>query len=172
VPAAQLLETKVLAGKCPRRFVEVTGAQHLQEHESSPVVTFNRCQVAVFRLDCGHYRDSLKVFEELRTRHTTAFNHNHPAWLFAEEGYPLNQQIAAAWRGVSHFEELELMGPLQEMMDLLVVDFGFEHVKMAVEAHVNRATEPVARFTCLGGANARDTGFVLFHSRSLAWGQL
>jgi hypothetical protein len=41
-PAAELLETKVPPGKRSRQFVEVTGAQRLQEHEPSPVVTFNR----------------------------------------------------------------------------------------------------------------------------------
>jgi hypothetical protein len=41
-PAAELLETKVPLGKRSRQFVEVTGAQRLQEHEPSPVVTFHR----------------------------------------------------------------------------------------------------------------------------------
>jgi hypothetical protein len=42
-PAAELPETKVPLGKRSGQFVEVTGAQRLQEHEPSPVVTFNRC---------------------------------------------------------------------------------------------------------------------------------
>jgi hypothetical protein len=66
--------------------------------------------------------------------------------LFAEEGYPLNQKITAASRGVSHFEELELMGLLQEMIDRLGADFDFERAKIAAEAHVNRTTEPVVHF--------------------------
>ena len=40
--AAELPETKVPAGKRCGQFVEVTGAQRLQEHEPSPVVTLNR----------------------------------------------------------------------------------------------------------------------------------
>ena len=38
------------------------------------------------------------------------------------------------------------MGLLQEMMDRLVADFGFERVKLTGEAHLNRTTEPVVRF--------------------------
>src|SRR5262245_35065641 len=41
-PAAELPETKVPAGKRCGQFVKVTGAQRLQEHEPSPVVTLNR----------------------------------------------------------------------------------------------------------------------------------
>jgi hypothetical protein len=66
--------------------------------------------------------------------------------LFSEEGYLLNRQIAPASRGVSRVEELEVVGLLQEMRDRLVADFGFERVKMAGEAHLNRTTEPVVRF--------------------------
>ena len=54
--------------------------------------------------------------------------------MFSEEGYPLNQQMALAPRGVSRVEQLDVVGPLQEMMDRLVADFGFEHVKMGDEA--------------------------------------
>jgi hypothetical protein len=64
----------------------------------------------------------------------------------SEEGYPLKRKNAPAWRGISRVAELEVMGLLQEMMDRLVADFGFERVKMAGEAHVNRTTEPVVRF--------------------------
>ena len=67
-------------------------------------------------------------------------------WLFSEEGYPLDQQIAPATRGVSCVEELGMVGLLQEMRDRLVADFGFERVKLAGEAHLNWTTEPVARF--------------------------
>jgi hypothetical protein len=35
---------------------------------------------------------------------------------------------------------------LQEMIKCLVTDFGFAHVEMAGEAHLNRTTEPVVRF--------------------------
>jgi hypothetical protein len=41
-PAAELRETKVPAGKRFGQFVEVTGAQCLQEQELSPVARFNR----------------------------------------------------------------------------------------------------------------------------------
>jgi hypothetical protein len=41
-PAAELPETKVPPGKCSGQFVEVSGAQRLQEHEPSPVNTFHR----------------------------------------------------------------------------------------------------------------------------------
>jgi hypothetical protein len=58
----------------------------------------------------------------------------------------LNRQIAPASRGVSRVEELEVVGLLLEMGDRLVADFGFEHVQMAGEAHLNRTTEPVVRF--------------------------
>jgi hypothetical protein len=50
-PAAELPKTKIPAGKRFGKFVEVIGAQRLQEHEPSPVVTFHRRSVAVFRLD-------------------------------------------------------------------------------------------------------------------------
>jgi hypothetical protein len=53
--------------------------------------------------------------------------------LFSEEGYLLKQQIAPTSRGVSHVEELEVEGLLQETIDRLVADFGFAHVKMAGE---------------------------------------
>jgi hypothetical protein len=69
-----------------------------------------------------------------------------PAWLFSEEGYPLNQQIGPASRGVPRVADLEVVGLLHEMMVRLVTDFGFEHVKMAGEAHLNRTTEPVIHF--------------------------
>jgi hypothetical protein len=41
-PTAELPETKVPLGKRSRQFIELTGVQRLQEHEPSPVVTFNR----------------------------------------------------------------------------------------------------------------------------------
>jgi hypothetical protein len=66
--------------------------------------------------------------------------------LFSEEGYPLNQRIAPASRSISGVAELEVVGLLQERIDRLIADFGFEHVKMAGEALVNRTTEPVVRF--------------------------
>jgi hypothetical protein len=66
--------------------------------------------------------------------------------LFSQEGYPLNQQIAPASRGVSRVEQLDVVRLLQEMMDRLVEDFGFEHVRLAGEGHINRTTEPVVRF--------------------------
>ena len=58
----------------------------------------------------------------------------------------MDQQIAPASRGVSRVEASEVVGLLQEMRDRLVADFGFAHVKMAGEAHLNRTTEPVVRF--------------------------
>jgi hypothetical protein len=58
----------------------------------------------------------------------------------------LKQQIAPESRGVSFVEELEVVGLLQELMDRLVAEFGFERVKLAGEAHLNRTTEPVVRF--------------------------
>jgi hypothetical protein len=65
--------------------------------------------------------------------------------LFSEEGYPLNQPIAPESRGVSRVEESEVVELLQETIDRLRADFGFAHVKMAGEAHLNRTTEPVIR---------------------------
>jgi hypothetical protein len=47
-PAAELPEPKVPTGKCFGQFVEVTGAQGLQEHEPRPVNTFNRREVCSF----------------------------------------------------------------------------------------------------------------------------
>jgi hypothetical protein len=66
--------------------------------------------------------------------------------LFSEEGSPLKQPIAPASRGVSRVEKSEAVELLQEMIDRLIADFGFAHVKMAGEAHLNRTTEPVVRF--------------------------
>src|SRR5262249_4211702 len=66
-PAAELPETKVPPGKRSGQFVEVTGAKRLQEHEPSSVARFNRRnrrQVAVFRLDCTHAADRLKLLCE------------------------------------------------------------------------------------------------------------
>ena len=65
---------------------------------------------------------------------------------FSEEGYPLNQQIALASRGVSRVEQLDVAGLLQEMRDRLVADFSLEHVQLAGEGRLNRTTEPVVRF--------------------------
>ena len=58
----------------------------------------------------------------------------------------MNQQIALASGGVSRVEQLDVVGLLQEMIDRLVTDFGFEHVRLAGEGHLNRTTEPVVRF--------------------------
>jgi hypothetical protein len=58
----------------------------------------------------------------------------------------MTQKISPPLRGVSHVEGAEMVGLLQEMLDHLVVDFGFEQVKLAGEAHLNRTTEPVVRF--------------------------
>jgi hypothetical protein len=56
------------------------------------------------------------------------------------------QKISPAVRGVSHVEESDMVGLLEDMLDHLVADFGFEHVKLAGEAPINRTTEPVVRF--------------------------
>ena len=56
------------------------------------------------------------------------------------------QKISTTLNGVSHVERAEVVGLLQEMMDRLVADFGFEQVRLAGEAHLNRTTEPVVRF--------------------------
>jgi hypothetical protein len=66
--------------------------------------------------------------------------------LFSEEGFPMIQPIVPAWRGAARVEELDVVGLLQEMIDHLAADFGFEHIKLAGEAHLNRTTEPVVRF--------------------------
>ena len=58
----------------------------------------------------------------------------------------MKKQIAPASRGVSRVEELEVVGLLQETIDRLVADFGFEQVRLAGEAHLNRTTEPMVRF--------------------------
>jgi hypothetical protein len=41
-PAAELPETKIPLRERLSQLVEVTGAQGLQEHEPSPVITFHR----------------------------------------------------------------------------------------------------------------------------------
>jgi hypothetical protein len=66
--------------------------------------------------------------------------------LFSEEGFAMIQKFVPALRGVSHVEEVDVVGMLQEMMDHLVGDFAFEHVKLVGEGHLNRTTEPVGRF--------------------------
>jgi hypothetical protein len=66
--------------------------------------------------------------------------------LFSEEGFAMIQKIVPALRGVSHVEEVNVVGMLQEMMDHLVGDFDFERVKLVGEGHLNRTTEPVVRF--------------------------
>jgi hypothetical protein len=43
-------------------------------------------------------------------------------------------------------EGSDVVGVFQEMRGRLVADFGFGDVKLAGEAHLNRTTEPVARF--------------------------
>ena len=55
-PAAELPEAKIPPRERLGQLVEVTGAQRLQKHEPSPVATFNRRQIAVFRLDCTDAR--------------------------------------------------------------------------------------------------------------------
>jgi hypothetical protein len=66
--------------------------------------------------------------------------------LFSDEGFPMTQKISPTVRSLSRVEELEEVRLLQEMLDRLVADFGFEPVKLAGEAHLNRTTEPVVRF--------------------------
>ena len=58
----------------------------------------------------------------------------------------MNPPIALAARGVSRVEQLDVVGLLHEMRDRLVADFGFEHVRLAGEGHLNRTTEQVVRF--------------------------
>ena len=53
----------------------------------------------------------------------------------------MKQPIAPASRGVSRVEKSEVVELLQEMIDRLIADFGFAHVQMAGEAHLNRTTE-------------------------------
>jgi hypothetical protein len=48
--------------------------------------------------------------------------------------------------GVSLVERSDVVGMFQEMIDRLLKDFGFGDVKLVGEAHLNRTTEPVARF--------------------------
>jgi hypothetical protein len=62
--AAELPETKVPPWERSGQFVEVTGAQRLQEHEPSPVATFNHRSIAVFRLDCTHCRENRKSLKK------------------------------------------------------------------------------------------------------------
>jgi hypothetical protein len=66
--------------------------------------------------------------------------------LFSEEGFPMNQQISPARRGISRDEELDVVELLNEMIERLAADFAFEHVQLAGRAHLNRTTEPVLRF--------------------------
>jgi hypothetical protein len=61
-------------------------------------------------------------------------------------GLSMTQKISPALRGVSHLEGAEVVGLLQETIDRLVADFGFEQVRLAGEAHLNRTTEPMVRF--------------------------
>ncbi|HEY7312004.1 MAG TPA: hypothetical protein VH643_21755 [Gemmataceae bacterium] len=56
------------------------------------------------------------------------------------------QQLVPARRGVSRVEELDAVGLLHEMIDRLVTDFAFDHVKLEGKAPINRTTEPVVRF--------------------------
>ncbi len=55
------------------------------------------------------------------------------------------QKISPPLHGVPHVEGPDMAGLMQEMIEHLV-NFGFEHVKMTGEAHINRTTEPVVRF--------------------------
>jgi hypothetical protein len=66
--------------------------------------------------------------------------------LFVEEGFPVIQKISPALSGNPHVEGSDVLGLLQEMIDHLVADSGFDHVKLAGEAPINRTTEPVVRF--------------------------
>ena len=43
-------------------------------------------------------------------------------------------------------EKVDVVGMLRQMMNCLVADFKFGHVQLAGEGHINRTTEPVARF--------------------------
>ena len=56
------------------------------------------------------------------------------------------QNSSPVLRGVSHVEGAEVVGLVQEMIDRLVADFGFEQDRLAGEAPINRTTEPVLRF--------------------------
>jgi hypothetical protein len=66
--------------------------------------------------------------------------------LFSDESFLVIQKSSPAVRNVSHVEGADMVGLLQEMLDRLVADFGFEQVKLAGEAPLNRTTEPVIRF--------------------------
>jgi hypothetical protein len=66
--------------------------------------------------------------------------------LFSDESFPMIQKSSPAFHGVSHVEGADVVRLLQEMIDRLVADFGFEHIQLAGEAHLNRTTEPVVRF--------------------------
>jgi hypothetical protein len=55
-------------------------------------------------------------------------------------------KVSPAWRAASLVEGSDAAGILHEMINRLVADFGFENVKLAGESHLNRTTEPVARF--------------------------
>jgi hypothetical protein len=66
--------------------------------------------------------------------------------VFPKEDFPMIRQISPALREVSHVEELDVVGLLEEMIDRLVADFEFNQVQLAGEAHINRTTEPVVRF--------------------------
>jgi hypothetical protein len=67
-------------------------------------------------------------------------------WFFSEEGFPVPQKISTAFRGVSHAEESDGVRLLQEMIDHLAAEFGFDQVKLVGESPINRTTEPVVRF--------------------------
>ena len=58
----------------------------------------------------------------------------------------MSQPLVPAWRGASRVEELDAVGLLHEMIDRLVTDFEFDHVRLEGKAHINRTTEPVVRF--------------------------
>jgi hypothetical protein len=58
----------------------------------------------------------------------------------------MTKKISPASRGISPVEGSDVTGLLEEMIDLLVANSGFDHVKMAGEAPINRTTEPVVRF--------------------------
>jgi hypothetical protein len=55
-------------------------------------------------------------------------------------------QKMPAGRRARRVEEVDVVGMLRQMMNCLVADFKFERVQLAGEGHINRTTEPVARF--------------------------
>jgi hypothetical protein len=58
----------------------------------------------------------------------------------------INPKVFPLSRRGSAVEKSEVVGMLQEMKDRLVADFGFAAANLVGEAHLNRTTEPLARF--------------------------